>query len=82
MNNQVEKNVYGSNLTILAFNGNAKIPILYGGHILITESSEELVSEGGYNLITEEEINSINITIKNADSSKEQLYSFQLRTLN
>ena len=78
MNNQVEKNVYGSNLTILAFNGNAKIPILYGGHILITESSEELVSEGGYNLITEEEISSINITIKNADSSKEQLYSFPL----
>ena len=78
MNNQVEKNVYGSNLTILAFNGNAKIPILYGGHILITESSEELLSEGGYNLITEEEISSINITIKNADSSKEQLYSFPL----
>ena len=78
MNNQVEKNVYGSNLTILVFNGNAKIPILYGGHILITESSEELLSEGGYNLITEEEISSINITIKNADSSKEQLYSFPL----
>ena len=78
MDSNTEKIAYGSNLTVFAFNGNGKIPVLYGGYTIATELSEDLVSENNYNLITEEEITSINIKITNADSTSERTYTFPL----
>lgn len=78
MDSNTEKIAYGSNLTVFAFNGNGKIPVLYGGHILVTEMLEDLLSENNFNLITEEEITSINIKITNADSTSERTYTFPL----
>ena len=78
MNSNIEKIAYGSNLTVFSFNGTGKIPILYGGYTIATELSEDLVSENNYNLITEEEITSINIKITNADSTLERTYTFPL----
>ncbi len=80
MNNNTEKIVYGSNLTVLAFNGSGKIPVLYGGHILVTEMLEDLLSENNFNLRTEEEITAINIKVENADSTAQITYSFPLET--
>lgn len=80
MNSNTEKVAYGSNLTVLSFNGSGKIPILYGGHILITEIYEELLSESNFNLITEEEITSINIIVENSDSTAQMTYTFPLET--
>jgi len=79
MENNVEKVVYGSNLTVLSFNGIGSIPIFYGGHILVTELLEGLITENNYNLRTGEEITSINITIENADSTSQRTYSFPLQ---
>lgn len=76
MENNLQKIAYGSNLTIFSLNGRGSIPILYGGDILIAESSEELISENNFNLVTEGDITSINIKIENADLSLQQLYNF------
>lgn len=78
MNSNTEKIAYGSNLTVLAFNGSGKIPVLYGGHILVTELLEDLLSENNFNLRTEEEVTSINIKVENADSTSQITYSFPL----
>lgn len=78
MDNNVEKIVYGSRLTVLSFNGNGSIPVIYGGHILVTELLEGLLTENSYNLRTEEEITSINITVENADSTSQRTYTFPL----
>lgn len=78
MSNITEKVVYGSKFNILAFNGSASIPILYGGHILITEEYQEILSENDFNLRTEEEITSITITIQNADWTLARTYNFSL----
>lgn len=78
MKRNTEKTAYGSNLTVLAFNGNGKIPVIYGGHILVTEMLENLLSENNFNLRTEEEISSINIKIENADATSQTTYTFPL----
>ena len=78
MNSEIEKVVYGSNLTVLSFSGTGSIPILYGGHILVTEMLEGLKTENNYKLRTEEEITSINIKVENADSTSYHTYSFPL----
>ena len=76
MENNLQKIAYGSKLTIFSLNGRGSIPILYGGYVLIAESSEELISENNFNLVTEGDITSINIKIENADLSLQQLYNF------
>jgi len=78
MKRNTEKTAYGSNLTVLAFNGNGKIPVIYGGHILVTEMLENLLSENNFSLRTEEEISSINIKIENADATSQTTYTFPL----
>lgn len=78
MENELQKIAYGSKVTIFSLNGSGSIPILYGGYILIAESSEELISENNFNLVTEGDITSINIKIENADSTLQQLYNFPL----
>lgn len=78
MNNNIEKALYGSDLTITSFDGTAKMPLIYGGNKLITEVAGELMTEDNYNLITEEEVTSINIRIRNADSSEETIITFPL----
>lgn len=78
MNSNIEKALYGSDLTITSFDGTAKMPFIYGGNKLITEVAGELMTEDNYNLITEEEVTSINIRIRNADSSEETIITFPL----
>lgn len=78
MENNTEKIAYGSTLTVFSLSGNGKIPVLYGGYVLIAETSEELMTESDYNLITEGEITSINIKIENSDSTSQRTYSFPL----
>ena len=78
MNSNIEKALYGSDLTITSFDGTAKMPLIYGGNKLITEVAGELITEDNYNLITEEEVTSINIRIRNADSSEETIITFPL----
>ena len=80
MNTYAEKKAYGSNLTIFSFSGTGKIPVLYGGHILITQAYEELLSENDFVLRTEEDIVSINITVENADSTLQTTYNFPLES--
>lgn len=80
MNNEVEKIVYGYNLTVLSFSGTGKIPVIYGGMILNTEASETLMSENNFGLEMEQTITSINIKVENADSTNYTIYTFPLET--
>lgn len=78
MEDDIEKIVYGTDLTITSFNGVGRIPVLYGGYILITESSNELLTEDNYKLRTEADITSINIKIIYGDSISQLNFAFPL----